>query len=177
MVLFQGTHVHFPIFLPVFITPLLTSQVATNKAEDDKIAKIRFWELRYYTVAIPYHLYYIAATVVQYAQDPFFLTKILAAILLLFNLACLITSICFTNFHDTYYLLVSIVVCGINVFLVLDIALLLSPKLGNVVGRPVRPEYFFTFVSIVVIIGLLYDTQMPYRLMQKAFDIDSKESS
>jgi hypothetical protein len=68
----------------------------------------------------------------------------------------------FTNKTNAAFILATIIVCGLNIFLVTDIAMLLFPALGDVLGRPVRLEYMFGILSFIVIMSLVYsDTISP----------------
>ena len=88
-------------------------------------------------------------------QTPDFLTKYLAAILFVLNIFCVCVSITVTNINDPLYLVTSLIIGLLNIFLVVDIALLLMPGLASVLGRPIRLEYMFAIFSIAVFISFL----------------------
>ena len=85
----------------------------------------------------------------------------LASMLLLLNLVCIIVSVAIVNYDSSYYILITIIVCGLNCFLVIDIAFLLTPFLANVIGSPVRPEYGFALLSITILATLIYNGDFP----------------
>lgn len=48
-------------------------------------------------------------------------------------------------------IIVTFVVCGMNIALTIDIAMLLFPFLGKLFGRPARPEYILGWLSILLL--------------------------
>ena len=87
---------------------------------------------------------------------PDYLTTWMAVGLYLFQVFAIMVSITFTNKNSASYILTTIIVCGLNIFLVTDIAMLLFPSLADFLGRPVRLEYMFGILSSVVIGSLIY---------------------
>jgi len=92
---------------------------------------------------------------------PDILTKWLAAFIFCLQMGCIFISVAFTNAHNASYILTSIIVCSLNIFLVADIALLLMPSLTKIIGRPARLEYLFAILSGVIIGSLLISHQLP----------------
>lgn len=88
---------------------------------------------------------------------PDVLTKWLAASLFLLQLVCIFVSFAFINYTDSYYIITTMIVCGLNLFLVADIAILLMPILTSVFGSPIRIEYCFAILSFVIVVSLLYN--------------------
>ena len=86
---------------------------------------------------------------------PDVITTYLAAFLFLVQIFCLFYSIAVSNAQNGSYILTSIIVCGLNIFLVSDIALLLMPALSDWIGRPPRLEYVFAILSTIIITSLL----------------------
>ena len=86
---------------------------------------------------------------------PDVLTTYMATFLFLLQLVCIFVSVAVTNASRPSYIFTTIVVCGVNVFLTTDIAMLLMPSLGQVLGRPARLEYVFAILSAIIIISLL----------------------
>lgn len=76
----------------------------------------------------------------------------LAAGLLLLQFVCIAYSLGVVNYGNTPFILITIIVCGLNVSLTADIALLLSPSLSSLLGRPLRPEYGFAILSLGILI-------------------------
>jgi hypothetical protein len=48
-------------------------------------------------------------------------------------------------------IIVTFIICGLNIALVIDIAMLLFPCLGSLFGRPARPEYVLGWLSILLL--------------------------
>lgn len=86
--------------------------------------------------------------------QPDFVTRYYAGFILLFNIGCILVSIGITNAGDFNYTTTTIIVCGLNIFLSLDIAMLLVPDLTLLLSRPIRLEYASGALAVVVI-GLL----------------------
>ncbi len=70
------------------------------------------------------------------------------------QLVCLVVSCAVTNADNPSILLVTVMVCGLNIFMVSEIAMLLSPSLGGVFGRPPRTEYVFAAIAVVVLVSI-----------------------
>mmetsp|Transcript_9641 Transcript_9641/g.14517 ORF Transcript_9641/g.14517 Transcript_9641/m.14517 type:complete len:1159 (+) Transcript_9641:48-3524(+) len=86
---------------------------------------------------------------------PDVLTRWYAVGIFILQFVCIMVSCNITNVNNTTGIFVSLVVCGLNIFLVSDIAMLLFPSLGDILGRPARPEYVFAIVSVIVILSSL----------------------
>jgi len=86
---------------------------------------------------------------------PDVLTTYMATFLFTLQLVCIFVSVAVTNASKPSYIFTTIVVCGVNTFLVTDIAMLLMPFLGTIIGRPARLEYVFAILSAIIIISLL----------------------
>jgi len=86
---------------------------------------------------------------------PDVITTYLAAFLFMMQFTMIFISVAVTNVRKPSYILTSIIVCSLNVFLVSDIAFLLMPSFENIIGRPARLEYVFGILSTVIIISLL----------------------
>ena len=54
---------------------------------------------------------------------------------------------------DTGTIIVTLVVCGLNLYLVIDIALLLMPSFTVLTGSTTRPEYIFAFIGVIIIVS------------------------
>jgi uncharacterized membrane-anchored protein len=128
--------------------------------EKNKIKEALFCSVEFFS-AIYSYLKLLWLGLIAALSMPDVLTKWLAASLFLLQITCLIASICFINAENLNYLLISIIVTGLNTFLVMDIALLLMPALSNLLGRPIRPEYAFATLSIVIIVALIYNHTSP----------------
>jgi hypothetical protein len=92
---------------------------------------------------------------------PDIVTKWLAASLFFLQIACIFVSVAFTNVRNSSYILTTIIVCSLNVFLVADIALLLMPGITKIIGRPARLEYLFAILSFVIVGSLIFSHHMP----------------
>jgi hypothetical protein len=88
-------------------------------------------------------------------QMPDVITTWLAAFLFMLQMSCIFVSIALTNVHQASYILTTCIVCGLNIFLVSDIAFLLVPSFAHLIGRPARLEYVFAILSSIIIISLL----------------------
>lgn len=99
-------------------------------------------------------------------------TKWYSVTLLIFQVLCIFVSCNFTNFSSPSLIIVTLSVCGLNILLVADIAMLLYPSLGFVFGRPARPEYVFAVVSIIVLVSIFYNSQLSARIIKNAISIN-----
>lgn len=86
---------------------------------------------------------------------PDVLTRWFAVAVFSLQFICILVSCNFVNNDDTTLIFVTMLVCGLNIFLVTDIAMLLFPVLGDIFGRPARPEYIFGFVAVIIVISSL----------------------
>jgi len=84
---------------------------------------------------------------------PDYVTTYLAVGLFLLQIVCLSISIFVVNGQSPTIILVSFLVCGLNMALVADIAILLFPALGEAVGRPVRLEYLMGIVALALVLS------------------------
>lgn len=91
---------------------------------------------------------------------PDVLTKYFVLFVLLYQVMCVIASVNYTNKKDAGYILVTLVICTFNFILTVDIALLLMPQFEVYVGRPVRLEYVFGFISFVLVATLVVTGQL-----------------
>ena len=94
-------------------------------------------------------------------QMPDILTKWLAAFLFCLQIGCMFGSIAFFNAHNPSYILTTIIVCSLNLFLTADIALLLMPSLTKIIGRPARLEYLFGILSVIIVCSLVLSHKLP----------------
>jgi len=94
-------------------------------------------------------------------QMPDIITKWLAATLFILQMICIFVSIAFVNPNNASYIVTTIIVCSLNIFLVADIALLLTPGLTKIIGRPARLEYVFAILSVIIIGSLALSHKLP----------------
>lgn len=86
---------------------------------------------------------------------PDVITTWLAMLLFIAQFVMIFISVAVTNVRKPSYILTSIIVCSLNVFLVADIAFLLFPAFAGLIGNPPRLEYLFGILSTVIICSLL----------------------
>jgi hypothetical protein len=60
-----------------------------------------------------------------------------------------------TNSNDTTAIFITLMVCGLNLLLCIDITVLLMPSITLIIGRPARPEYIFAFLGLTVVVSAL----------------------
>ena len=132
------------------------------RVSDEAIAKARQQLLKadifshQYILLLKFYLGLEMEKLINSFTMPDFVTTYLAVSLYLYQIFCIIVSITFTNNTSAAYILTTIIVCGLNIFLVTDIAMLLFPSMADVLGRPIRLEYMFGILSSIVIGSLLY---------------------
>ena len=85
-------------------------------------------------------------------RQPDFVTKWLAIAFFFVQLICMIISIYITNKDDADYVVATIMVCGLNMLLCLEITMLLSPTLAIFAFIIRRPEYLFAALSTVILV-------------------------
>jgi len=125
-----------------------------------QIGKHSFGTTEYREAVYSYlRLYFISCYASLFMPDV--LTKYFAGSLFILQIVAMVTSVAVINANNSYFLLISIIVCGLNTFLVMDIALLLVPQIVALVGRPIRPEYGFAMLSAVIVITLIVNNQTP----------------
>ena len=124
-----------------------------KRAREDMRKEYSIFSCRYqFALYIFCRLHFLKA--INAVRMPDIITKYLAAVLLILQVVCIAVSVNFTNKTNASYLLTTLIVCSLNVFLVVDIALLLMPSLTGFLGRPMRLEYVFAILSAIVIISL-----------------------
>lgn len=120
-----------------------------------KLAKIELFSHEYLSTLKHYLSLELQKFVNSFTQ-PDAVTTWLAVGLYLYQIFCIVVSITFTNKRSASYILTTLIVCGLNIFLVTDIAMLLFPGMADVLGRPVRLEYMFGILSGIVVLSLLW---------------------
>ena len=83
--------------------------------------------------------------------NPEVVTKIYVVFVLFLQVGCVGTSLYITNHHNISAIVLTVIVCGLNIFLVKDIAFLLFPTLVTVVGKPARPAAVFGAAAVVIL--------------------------
>jgi hypothetical protein len=86
---------------------------------------------------------------------PDVLTKWFALFLFLLQVTCIFVSMNLTNSNDTTAIFITLMVCGLNLLLCIDITVLLMPSITLIIGRPARPEYIFAFLGLTVVVSAL----------------------
>lgn len=93
------------------------------------------------------------------------------------QIVCVGVSFYLTNRDDVTAVFVTLLICGLNLFLVsaidsittksfififavvvmqvMDITILLFPTITYVIGQPARPEYIFAFLGLVILAATL----------------------
>ena len=83
-------------------------------------------------------------------------TKYYAFAALMVNIGSIVVSTSITNFGD-YNLTVPIfLICGINIFFVIDIALLLMPHFQTILRPPLRLDMVFAAVFVIICTTVFY---------------------
>lgn len=83
---------------------------------------------------------------------PTFVTTVYSLMLLGLQVVCIMVSLTETHRDDVDAIYVTLVVCGLNILLVIEIATLLLPMTGKV---STRPEYMFAVVGAALIVSAL----------------------
>ena len=99
-------------------------------------------------------------------QLPDFVTKWLAASFFLFQIACIIASVYFINKGNASYIIITFIVCGLNIMLCVEITMLLAPSLSVFQFLTRRPEYFFAALSLFVIITVFIQNSFPLEIIE-----------
>ena len=86
---------------------------------------------------------------------PDVLTKWFSLFLFLTQVTCIFVSMNITNANDTTAIFITLLVCGLNLLLCIDITVLLMPSITYLIGRPARPEYVFAFLGLTVVVAAL----------------------
>lgn len=86
---------------------------------------------------------------------PDVLTKWFSLFLFLLQVTCIFVSMNITNANDTTAIFITLMVCGLNLLLCIDITVLLMPSITLIIGRPARPEYIFAFLGLTVVVSAL----------------------
>ena len=56
-------------------------------------------------------------------------------------------------------------------FQVIDIALLLSPRLGLLIGTPTRPEYMFGIIGVILVIYALMTQSISFKDIERYLEL------
>jgi len=120
----------------------------------DKVTKAAFFSSEFWNALLAYIKLLIKGTFALFSQ-PDFLTRWWSVFLFFLQGLCMFVSVNFTNSGDTTAIFVTMVVCGLNLLLVMDITVLLFPSITYIIGRPARPEYVFAFLGLTVIFSSL----------------------
>ena len=119
-----------------------------------KLQKSTCFTKEYFEAAFAYYRIQLLRVYLSFNM-PDVITTWLAMFLFMMQFVMIFISVAVQNVHKPSYILTSIIVCSLNMFLVADIAFLLFPKFSDVIGNPPRLEYLFGILSTVIIVSLI----------------------
>ena len=103
------------------------------------------------------------------ARMPDVLTKWYSLSIFVTQCICILAAGVFAD--DTSIIVVMFIVCALNICLVIDISMLMSPGLAAIIGQPARPEYILGFLSTILIIVYFGTGQMGAAHVSKVLHI------
>mmetsp|Transcript_3692 Transcript_3692/g.5713 ORF Transcript_3692/g.5713 Transcript_3692/m.5713 type:complete len:1372 (+) Transcript_3692:182-4297(+) len=128
---------------------------AAFKTAWDKIARAEsFCTCAFFNHLLDYFNLCLKSIIASFSM-PDVLTKWWALFLFTLQITCIFVSVNITNVGDTTGIFITLVVCGFNTLLCIDITVLLFPSITLVIGRPARPEYVFAFLGCTVVLSAL----------------------
>lgn len=127
-----------------------------SNSEFDKITGamkgVSVFSLAYWSHVKDYILLYIKSILAGLTM-PTTMTKWYTSLAFVLQLACMLTSTVYVNTDNAWAKLVVLANCSLNILMLIDVTVLLQPKLKNLLGYPIRSEYVFGYLGIIIIVS------------------------
>lgn len=104
---------------------------------------------------------------------PTIMTRRYVTLLFLYQFACGIVSTFLVNYNNLIIEIVVLGMCAMNITLMSEIAVLLEPRLKLIAGYPVRLEYLFAYLGVLVFLAAIANQRLiTVDLLKNSFRLD-----